>query len=391
MSKRLYNNKADCCGCSSCSQICPPKCISMVADPKEGFFYPEVNSELCIHCGACERVCPFKNKNEYPENKGAYALVHKDEEYRYEFTSSGAFEILCRNFCGIDSCDIYGVAIDEQLRVKHICISNVEELQPFRKSKYVQSNLGDTFRSVKKSLAEGKKVVFSGSPCQVAGLQRFLGKTWANLLTVDFVCHGVPSQYVFDGYVDDLSVKYGSKVKEVIFRNKVLQKDRWDCLGMKYIFEDGREIDDLYPPCQYMEGFLTDLYVRQSCHHCPFANMKRVSDITLGDSWGMDGYEKKLSMTYTNGTSLVMMNTDKGKELLKFNNAAYDLIPVPVDILPEAQRQLREPSTPHRCRNRFFNLFQYLSFSEAKDIATKRTRLFYYREMLKLSFRGKKK
>ena len=380
--RKVFGKKKECCGCGACAQICPRKCIRMVAD-MEGFEYPEIDRNLCIDCGLCKKTCPLKNPLSVSENKQAYAMTHLDEEYRYLCTSSGAFEVICRNFCGQSPCAVFGAVLDDALSVKHEYSLDINNLSKFRKSKYVQSVLGDSYRQVKGFLQEGRKVVFSGSPCQVDGLRHYLKKNWENLLLVDFVCHGVPSASVFSAYIEDLSHSRGKEVKNVVFRNKVKVSDEWNCLGMKYVYSDGSEEQDLYPPCAYMTNFLNQLYLRPSCHACYYASMHRVSDITLGDSWGMDSYKKELSMKYTNGTSLIMLNTEKGKEIFALKDNSYEWESVPIELLPKAQRQLVEPSVPHRCRKRFFKLIQFLPYSQAVDIATNKTRVFYYKTLLK--------
>lgn len=384
--KKLFNKKENCCGCSACAQICPKQCITMAVDA-EGFWYPKIDANLCIKCGLCEKTCPLKKPLQAKENKTAYAMTHLDEAYRYACTSSGAFEIICRKFCGESPCAIFGAILDEKLQVKHEYALALEDLRKFRKSKYVQSDLGSSYQQVKAFLLAGRKVVFSGSPCQVDGLKHYLKKEWDNLLTVDFVCHGVPSPSTFSSYISYLSYSRRKKVKNVIFRNKVNVDGEWNCLGMKYIFEDGSEENDLYPPCLYMTNFLNQLYLRPSCHVCQYASMKRISDITLGDSWGMDSYKKTLSMRYTNGTSLVMLNTEKGEKIFSETDSSYEWESVPIDLLPKAQKHLVEPSKTHRCRKRFYMLSRFLSYSEAVEIATKRNRLFYYKTLLKLKLK----
>lgn len=382
MRAKLFDIPAQCCGCGACAAVCPASCITMETD-KEGFLYPAIHRDKCISCEKCRKVCPLKDTRQPPVNKEAYALDHNDEAYRWSCTSAGAFEVICRSFCGEEPCAIFGVVIDENKQVKHCKIEDVHALQSLRKSKYVQSYLGDTFYQVKQSLQNGKRVVFSGSPCQVDGLRHYLNREYENLFLVDFVCHGVPSQKVFDACIEELEEKHRSKITQVLFRNKVLCDDGWNCLGMQYLFENGDTRTELYPPCTYMTGFLSELYLRPSCHACKYASMRRVSDITLGDSWGMDAFDPRLSMRVTNGTSLVMLNTNKGRSLLSRDAQEYTLRNVPIELLPHAQKQLVEPSQPHRCRNRFFALLPLLPFSQAVEIAMHKNRLVFYKTLLR--------
>lgn len=383
MKAKLFDMPQQCCGCSACAMTCPTQCISMKPDEVEGFLYPVVDTKKCIDCGACVRVCPLKDSLKLSENREAFAMLHRDEAYRYSCTSAGAFEVICRNFCGKSPSVVFGVVLDESLTVRHCAIDGMDSLRPFRKSKYVQSELADTFRKVKQALVAGKRVVFSGSPCQVDGLRHFLKRDYENLLLVDFVCHGVPSQKVFRACISELEQKQKSSVKQVIFRNKVKLEGEWNCLGMEYSFENGDTVTQHYPPCTYMTGFLSELYLRPSCHSCKYASMSRVSDITMGDSWGMDAYDAGLSMRVTNGTSLIMLNTAKGSGALSRCSEDYSLVPVPIELLPKAQKQLVEPSKPHRCRSRFFALLPWLPFSQAVDIAMHRSRLYFYKTLIK--------
>lgn len=392
MKVKLFERPEQCCGCSACTMTCPMSCITLQADKTEGFLYPVIDRDRCIECGACMRVCPLKDQQKLPENRVAFAMNHADEDYRYRCTSAGAFEVICRSFCGGEPATVFGVVLDETNTVKHCAIGDIEALHPFRKSKYVQSELADTFRQVKQCLHEGKRVVFSGSPCQVDGLKHYLKRDYENLLLVDFVCHGVPSPKVFRACISQMEQEQGSPVRQVIFRNKVKLEDGWNCLGMEYVFENGHVITEHYPPCTYMTGFLSNLYLRPSCHTCKYASISRVSDITLGDSWGMDAYDPNLSMRVTNGTSLVMLNTPKGNNILGESNEKYTLTLVPIDLLPKAQRQLKEPAQPHRCRSRFFALLPWVPFSQAVEIAMRKTRLTFYRTLLScwLTRKGRK-
>lgn len=390
MSKKLFTKKEKCCGCGACAMACPVSCIEMVADEKEGFLYPRIDAAKCIKCGKCEKVCPLKDFREIPENKEAYALLHDDVAYRTACTSAGAFEEICRAFCGDAELAVFGVEIDDSLKVKHTYVERLEDMVKFRKSKYVQSDLGDSFPLVKQFLKQGRRVVFSGSPCQVDGLKHYLNKEYENLLLVDFVCHGVPSAKVFQKRIEELEEEYQSKVTQVIFRNKEFCGDRWNCLGMRFFFENGEELTELYPPCKYMTGFLSEVYLRPSCHTCKYASMRRVSDITLGDSWGMDAYDPNLSMLVNNGTSLLMLNTQKGKNVLSQDAEQYHMVSVPIELLPKAQRQLAEPSKPHRCRSRFFAMLPWVTFSEALDVAMHKSRLYFYKKLFSCWLRGRK-
>lgn len=187
-------DKKDCCGCSACVQKCPKQCISLKED-NEGFLYPEVDKSMCINCGLCEKVCPVLHQGESRKPLKVYAAKNQDEEIRRQSSSGGIFTLLAEKTIQ-DGGVVFGARFDEHWEVKHDYTETIEGLAAFRGSKYVQSRMEDNYRKAEMFLKQGRKVLFSGTPCQVAGLKRFLRKYYGNLLTIDMVCHGVPSPLV---------------------------------------------------------------------------------------------------------------------------------------------------------------------------------------------------
>ena len=307
-------NKKDCCGCSVCANVCPKNCIEMISD-NEGFLYPEVDKERCVNCGLCEKFCPTINKLQLVENNQiALAVINKDNNIRLNSSSGGVFTLLASEIIKNGGV-VFGAALSENCKsVSHIPVRTLEELNALRGSKYVQSQIGNTYNEVKTVLENGKKVLFSGTPCQVSGLYTFLGKEYENLFTCDFVCHGVPSPLVWKKYVELREAKALSKTNRVFFRNK--QKG-WKEYSLKFEFQNGKEfiksvIDDLF-----LRGFARDLYLRPSCYECRFKGTNRPSDITLADFWGVESICPEM---YDNkGTSLLILNSEKG-------NSLFDLI-----------------------------------------------------------------
>lgn len=277
-----------CCGCNACVQACPKHCIRMQED-SEGFLYPFVDRESCIDCGLCERVCPVINQNEPQKPVVTLAAVNSDESVRLASSSGGIFTLLAERT--IDNGGVvFGAAFDENWDVKHLCIDSKSELPKLRGSKYVQSIIGNCYKEAKAYLSAGKEVLFSGTPCQIAGLKRFLHKEYKNLKTVDVVCHGAPSPMVWRMYLDEVSSMYNiAQITDIKFRDKT---EGWKnfSLSIKYKDKEGAEktFRETLNENVFMRCFLSNLCLRPSCYACPARNGKSGSDITLADLWGAE-------------------------------------------------------------------------------------------------------
>lgn len=303
-------NKKDCCGCFACANICPKSCIEMLSD-NEGFLYPKVDIEKCVDCGLCEKICPIINKPEMAENKQiALAVINKDEDIRLNSSSGGVFTLLASEIIEKGGV-VFGAALSEDCKsVSHISVQNSEELVALRGSKYVQSKIGNTYSQVKALLEKGKKVLFSGTPCQISGLYAFLNKEYENLFTCDFICHGVPSPLVWEKYIELREEKASSKTDKVFFRDK--QKG-WRNYLVQFQFQNGVRYVQSNTEDLYMRGFISDIYLRPSCYDCKFKGTNRPSDITLADFWGVENLCPEM---YDNkGTSLLIVNSEKGKKI----------------------------------------------------------------------------
>ena len=316
------NDKTLCCGCGACAQACPTGCIAMKED-EEGFLYPSIDREKCVNCGKCEEVCPILQVDRKKENKEglfeepfAVGGWHRDQNVRNASSSGGAFSLFANEILKQGGV-VFGAAMNGCV-VEHTSAVNEEELAKQRGSKYVQSRIGTAYQQVKKYLEEGRKVLFSGTPCQTAGLVSFLGRKHENLWLVDFICHGVPSPKVFAQYLESLEKKKGSKVTAFSFR----EKDKgWKPsglqLGTKITFADGTVLRK-YPAFRdtYMNGFLEDLILRPSCYECRFKEVpKWGADFTIADFWGVN--QAKPELNDGRGTSLVLINTEQGRKLFK--------------------------------------------------------------------------
>lgn len=301
-------DKKDCCGCYACYNICPKQCITMKVD-EEGFWYPVIEQNKCINCNLCEKICPVINPIDRNTSlKLSYAMKNKDEEIRLRSSSGGMFYLLAENIIRQNGV-VYGAGFDGDFSVKHIKINKEQEIGLLQGSKYLQSSIGNTYVQVKKDLEGDKKVLFTGTPCQIEGLKNFLRKDYINLFTMDFICHGVPSPMIWKEYLNEIRDNKQGEIKTVYFRDKKLG---WKLFSLKIIFDKDTYINDLNQDL-YMKGFLQDLYLRPSCYNCKFKKINRLSDITVADFWGIEKVLPK--MDDDKGTSLIIIHTDKGKQL----------------------------------------------------------------------------
>lgn len=302
--------KDKCCGCNACYNICPKNAIKMKVDEK-GFKYPFVNKDKCINCGLCEKVCPIINKTKIDIEHKAYACINNDDKIRSESSSGGVFTLLAENILSKAGV-IFGAAFDENLNVKHFMVDRSEDLYKFRGSKYVQSQIGDTYKLAKKALEEGKYVLFTGTPCQIEGLKSYLMKDYDKLYTQDIICHGVPSPLVWEKYKNNIENKEKDKIKNVNFRNK---ENSWKSYDIDVKLNNNKTIKEKASNNLYMKAFLKDICLRDSCYSCVFKSINRKSDITLADFWGIQ--RVKPEFDDDKGTSLVIVNSKKGQDLFE--------------------------------------------------------------------------
>ena len=304
-------DKKNCCGCGACVASCPQKCIQMIEDD-EGFLYPKVDESKCIKCGICEKVCPiiqYTNQNQQqPKCVLAYS---KDNAIREKSSSGGIFSEIA-NYILKNKGVVYGAAVTENLQVEHIRITREEELYQLRGSKYVQSNLKNIFLQIEKDLKNDIEVLFTGTPCQIAGIKKFLKKEYKNLYTCDIICHGVPSPKVFTIYIKELEKKYASQVKEIYFRNK---DTGWNNFRIKIVFENGKIYSCEANKDPFMKSFLQNANLRPSCYQCNFSTIPRLADITLGDYWGVNIVHPELKDD--KGISMITINNDRGERVLQ--------------------------------------------------------------------------
>lgn len=305
-------DKTQCCGCTACASICPKDAITMVPDVM-GFKYPEVDVSKCIECGLCEKICAFNDNYDKSPNLHEpviYAARHKNI-HEIETSRSGAAFIAISDYVLDNGGIIYGVGYKDHFRVVHKRATTKEERNEFKGSKYVQSDLDGIFKQVKGDLKKGYTVLFSGTPCQTAGLNSFIGKVLReNLILVDIVCHGVPSPYIWRDYLTYIEQKYKSKVVKVDFRDK--SRIGWSGHTESFVLENNSKVESKL----YTNLFYKHIMFRQSCGVCHYTNFKRPSDITIADYWGWQKTDHNINAD-NKGISLVLLNTDKGYKIFE--------------------------------------------------------------------------
>ena len=305
--------KEDCCGCNACGDACQHHAITFEVD-NEGFWYPKVNSELCTGCGLCDRVCPIlspaTNIIRYTTPK-VYAAYSNDEAIRLDSTSGGIHSMLA-NYLYSKNAYVGGAIYNDDHTVSHVIDSNPSRLEEIRSSKYLQSSVLGVYDKIRKLIRDNKEVFFCGCPCQVQALYKYLGnKDYENLYTCDFICRGVNSPKVFLKYMDMLERQYGSKAIKIKFKAK---KWGWHNFSMRVNFANGKEYcKDRYHDLFFIGYLQAGSFTRPSCYKCLFKGFPQKSDITLADFWGIENIDS--SMDQDKGTSLVMINSDKGERI----------------------------------------------------------------------------
>ena len=359
MAETLYENKKDCCGCTACMNICPKHAISMEED-EEGFLYPKIDKNLCVECGLCKKICAFQNGYNIDntlEKIEVYASKSKSEEIRMMSSSGGMFYEIAKYILDNDGV-VYGVIFDESFHAKHSRTENIDGIKKMMGSKYSQSELGKIYAQVKNDLQEGRLVLFTGTPCQVVGLNNFLQNIdKSNLVLVDLICHGTPSPKLFKEYIQFLEKVKGKKVKEYYHRSKI---NGW--IQTESVVFENEKIDYKSRLSQtWKRIFYTDLALRPTCYNCKYTNTNRPSDITIGDFWGIENYNSKFADN--KGISLVLLNTVRGKEI--FNNISknLDIDKRKIDEAIVKNPQLKEPIKvlPNQ-REEFWNNYRIKGF-----------------------------
>ena len=323
-------DKEDCCGCWACVQRCPKQCISMKED-EEGFLYPHVDSTQCVNCGLCEKVCPVINQAHPHEPLSVSAARNIDEIIRRQSSSGGIFTLLAEKVIK-EGGVVFGARFNDHWEVVHDSTDTIEGIAAFRGSKYVQSSTGDCFIKTEQLLKQGRRVLYSGTPCQIAGLKRLLQRNYNNLITIDVICHGVPSPRVWQKYLNEETARQINRGRFVYFRpfredkfhiisisfrdkstgwkqySFTLLLSKTNVCGKNLCYSRTREENT------FMRGFTSDLYLRPSCYQCPTKELKSGSDITIGDFWGIEHIMPYLDDD--RGLCCLLVNTERGQDLV---------------------------------------------------------------------------
>lgn len=311
-------NEKDCCGCSACVEICPRNCLSMIPD-RYGFPYPMVKKDECVDCGLCNKVCPIENGNAPRLPLASYAFMHKDMEVRKRTSTGGAFVAMAEKVL-LENGMVFGCAFDTDWSAKHIGVDNEMDLKRLVGSKYLQSHMDGCFGKCKTHLEKGCRVLFSGTPCQISGLRKFLRKDYDNLLCVDLICHGVPAPGIWRKYLVDLVQKKSHEIGKTLLVKDVNFRDKsrgWSHYSLSLSLSDqyGHVYENPPQPWfenPYMLSFLNHLNMRPSCFHCRFRNLRSGSDITIGDFWKCTEVHPKI-VDDKIGINALMINTEKGR------------------------------------------------------------------------------
>ena len=349
-------DKHDCCGCSACVAACPKQCIAMLEDA-EGFLYPEVDAAACVDCGLCEKVCPWLNTPSKRRPQDVVAAKNRNGGDLIDSSSGGVFIALARQVVASGGV-VFGAVFDDRWEVVHAQADTVEAVRPMMGSKYVQSRIGETYREAAACLKAGRRVMFVGTPCQIAGLRSYLRKDYEGLLAVDILCHGVPSPAVWRSYLKEtFECKDGcAKITSVCFRDK--QKEGWARYNVvvRGVTAGGEGAEKelsaaVYVDNPFMKGFMADAYLRPSCHRCRCKHGASGSDLIIADYWGARFAVPDFADD--RGVSLVLVNTDKGREAL----AGLDVDALPTTVKGEERYNGGFDSAgPERpCRRKFFD------------------------------------
>ena len=354
----IIKSKYDCCGCGACAQRCPHNAIELIQD-NEGFLYPQIDESICIDCGLCERVCPIINQELPSEPIKTFAAKNNDENIRQQSSSGGIFTLLATKVINNGGV-VFGAIFNAKWEVEHDYTDTINGLAKFRGSKYVQSKIGNNYILAEEYLKDGKQVLFSGTPCQIAGLKRFLRKEYDNLICVDIICHGVPSPFIWQKYLEQYNP---ADLSSISFRDKTNSWKRYEVVIRQekktIIREDiGKNI--------YMKLFLSDLCLRPSCSNCNSKSGKSKSDITIADFWGIQHIHPEFD---DKGCNLVLINSEKGQNI--FNKLECDKIEsdfnTAIKYNPSYFKSVSEP----KYRQYFFDNFNKYGFSIYNKIQKK--------------------
>ena len=377
-----------CTGCAACAGVCAHKAISMVEVPPHGYLHPKINNDLCVDCGLCSKTCPVNNPPVFNSPQTAFAAISKDRDDLMSSSSGAASSVLATHIINKGGV-VYGSVEEDYAHIAHQRIDSLTDLPKIKGSKYVHSYTTDIFPKVKTDLQQGLEVLFLGTPCQIAGLRKYLRKSYDNLTLVDLCCHGVPSQKFLRDDVEhlcdvtfrnkgDMSKPWDRWGLYVTFRNKGDMSKPWDRYGVYLSEKENKMISSPFLKDNYITAFMSGLLFRENCYTCPYARAERVSDITIADFWGYQGKEIKVD----NGISLLMPSTPKGVRLIEVCKPAFYCEERLAAEAIKGNGQFNHPSSRPKERDAFLRMYSE-DMQEAYRIALRDYIKNYKKRILK--------
>lgn len=354
-------SKEMCVGCKACGDICNQNAILFQND-EEGFWYPKIDLSKCNHCNLCEKICPsLRPHYSSPDNRtvpDTYKAYNKNDTVRINSTSGGIYPAIAESFLEIGGYIVGCVYNDDYSGALHIVSNTKEGLQKIMRSKYFQSDTRGIFIIIRKLLKSGEKVLFCGAPCQASALYGFLGKNYDHLYTIDFICRGINSPFAYKKFIEELKIKYHSEIQEVHFKNK---SHGWTNLGTLVRFKNGKRYYRNRITDPWVNAFIVgSLYIRPCCFNCTYKNFPRISDLTIGDFWGIP-YTKKEEKY---GVSVVLANNQKGDWLMNLAKNKITTEKYPLSLAVNGNPALTTSAFINQKRNAFFKRVKREPFSK---------------------------
>lgn len=378
---QLFKNKYRCCGCNACEMICGKKAITMIED-EYGFRFPQIDTEKCVGCGSCQKVCCINNEVELCKPGTVYAASYKNKDISAKSASGGIFAALAKQVL-TEGGIVFGSAYTKQFDVEVISIEKIEDLPRLQGSKYVQSSMNSSFLKIKSELQTGRTVLFCGVPCQVEALKRFLGRSYENLLLVDIVCHGVPSNRMLKDYLAFLADKKQMEIQSIQFRTKTKGQNVYGEIAYRQVSHTGeiayRQEPLISYKSSYYKLFLNCQTFRDSCYHCKFAGTKRPGDISLCDYWGIEDehpdFVKEVEKEGLAGISAIMLNTNAGIAFFERLKQEFLLRESTVEQVAKHNPQLQTPSVETAERKQVLDCYRQRGYQGVDDFYFKKYRM----------------
>lgn len=378
---QLFKNKYQCCGCNACEMVCGKKAITMIED-EYGFRFPQIDTEKCVGCGSCQKVCCINNDVELCKPGTVYAASYKNKDISAKSASGGIFAALAKQVL-TEGGIVFGSAYTKQFDVEVISIEKIEDLPRLQGSKYVQSSMNSSFLKIKSELQTGRTVLFCGVPCQVEALKRFLGRSYENLLLVDIVCHGVPSNRMLKDYLAFLADKKQMEIQSIQFRTKTKGQNVYGEIAYRQVSHTGeiayRQEPLISYKSSYYKLFLNCQTFRDSCYHCKFAGTKRPGDISLCDYWGIEDehpdFVKEVEKEGLAGISAIMVNTNAGLAFFERLKQEFLLRESTVEQVAKHNPQLQAPSVETAERKQVLDCYRQSGYQGVDDFYFKKYRM----------------